>query len=259
MRLARSVALALTASLALGGCVGGTAEKKEASKPKIAERAAVTKPRAESDTLPSLRSSAGSSGGSDSGGQGDGGSADSAGGSASESSGGGAGGPGTYNITLSGTTYQWNGQTGQYEPSENFNRAGVLIVDEGNDFGVLSGSIAETTAGRLWFVTNSYVYRNVSSVASFVWNARVPAAGVSAGSGGQDLEATVTSGARAVQLNSFQVTSRTLSSPKQITAGKVTLHLNGGSPSGEVELYGGGYIEPGDNFPVDLIKATISS
>ena len=34
--------------------------------------------------------------------------------------------------------------------------------------------------------------------------------------------------------------------------------LGGGSPSGEVELYDGGYIEPGNNFPVDLYKATIS-
>jgi hypothetical protein len=91
-----------------------------------------------------------------------------------------------------------------------------------------------------------------------VWNARVPAASVSASSDGQQLEATVGSGARAVQLNSFQVTSASLSSPKQILAGKVSVNLAGGSPSGEVELYGGGYIEPGNNFPVDLIKATIS-
>lgn len=256
MRLARYVAVALTLCLALGGCFGDTGKKK-ASKPRIAERAAVKKPRAESDTLPSLKSSAGGGQQSDSGGNGDGGASQETGDGGS-GSGGGGGGPGTYNITLTGTTYQWNGQTGQYEPSENFNRAGVLIVDEGNDFGVLSGSIAETTAGRLWFVTNSYVYRNVSSVASYVWNARVPAAGVTASSDGQRLEAEVSSSARAVQLNSFQVTSRTLSSPKQITAGKVSVDLSGGSPSGEVELYGGGYIEPGNNFPVDLIKATIS-
>jgi hypothetical protein len=223
--------------------VGDSADKK-ASKPRIAQRAAAKTPERHSQSLPTLRSSGSSSrSGSDA----------SAGTAPS-----GGGGPGTYNVNLSGTTYQWNGQTGQYEPSENFNRAGVLIVDSDNEFGVLSGSIAETTAGRLWFVTNSYVYRNVSSVASYVWNARVPAASVSASSDGQQLEATVGSGARAVQLNSFQVTSRSLSSPKQITAGKVSVDLSGGSPSGEVELYGGGYIEPGNNFPVDLIKATIS-
>jgi hypothetical protein len=254
MRLARLPALTLLLCLPLTGCIGDSGEKK-AEKPKISKRAASTKPRAESHSLPTLRSSApkeGSGSGSGSGAQGAGGS------SAGSSQGGGGGGPGTYNINLSGTTYQWNGQTGQYEPSENFNRAGVLIVDEGNDFGVLSGSIAETTAGRLWFVTNSYVYRNVSSVASYVWNARVPAASVSASADGRQLEATVGTGARAVQLNSFQVTSRTLSSPKQITAGKVSVDLSGGSPSGSVELYGGGYVEPGNNFPVDLIKATIS-
>lgn len=242
MRLARLPALGLLLCLPVAGCIGDSGEKK-AEKPRISERAASTKPRAESRSLPTLRSS---------------GSGTSAGSSSDTPAQGAGGGPGTYNINLSGTTYQWNGQTGQYEPSENFNRAGVLIVDEGNDFGILSGSIAETTAGRLWFVTNSYVYRNVSSVASYVWNARVPAASVSASSDGQQLEAAVETGARAVQLNSFQVTSRTLSSPKQITAGKVSVDLSGGSPSGSVELYGGGYIEPGNNFPVDLIKATIS-
>ncbi|MEA2367892.1 MAG: hypothetical protein QOH38_610, partial [Thermoleophilaceae bacterium] len=148
MRLATVAALVLASSLALGGCVGDSADKK-ASKPRIAQRAAAKTPERHSQSLPTLRSSGSSSrSGSDTSAQAGG---DSSAGTAPS----GGGGPGTYNVNLSGTTYQWNGQTGQYEPSENFNRAGVLIVDSDNEFGVLSGSIAETTAGRLWFVTNS--------------------------------------------------------------------------------------------------------
>jgi hypothetical protein len=158
--------------------------------------------------------------------------------------------------TMEGSTLEWNGQAGNYIPTESFRRPAVLIVDPDSNFGVFSGSVAEETAGTLWFVTNSYVLRHMRGVAAFAYFARLPAASVTARS--NSLEAVVGPGARAVQLNSFQVKTG-LSSPKQIVEGRVEITASGQSVRGEIELYGGGYIEPGNSFPVDLIRATFSN
>jgi hypothetical protein len=156
---------------------------------------------------------------------------------------------------MEGSTLQWNGQAGNYLPTEGFKRPTTLVIDPDNNFGLFSGSIVDDSAGRLWFATNSYVFRHMNSVGPQFYLSRLQVAEVTATE--NTLEAVVGPGARTVQLNSFQVKSG-LSSPKQITEGRVEMTASEQGVRGEIELYGGGYIEPGNSFPVDLIRATFS-
>lgn len=160
-------------------------------------------------------------------------------------------------VTIEGSTLQWNGEVRNYEPTESFRRPAVVVVDPDGEFGIFAGGIADASAGRLWFATNSYVYRHVPAVGIQVWASRIPAAAVSRLNGGTTLLAVVGPGAHSVQLNSFQLSSQ-LSSPRQILEGRVELNFSQTGISGAVELYGGGYIEPGNSFPVDLYRATFA-
>jgi hypothetical protein len=158
--------------------------------------------------------------------------------------------------TMEGSTLEWNGQAGNYIPTESFSRPATLVVDSDSNFGIFSGTIVDETAGRLWFATNSYVFRHQRAAAAHAYLSRIQVAEVT--SKGDTLETVVGPNARTVQLNTFQVRSG-LSSPKQILDGRVEIRASGQKVTGEVELYGGGFIEPGNSFPVDLIRATFSN
>ena len=159
-------------------------------------------------------------------------------------------------VTLSGSTYAWNGQSGAYEPTGTFQRPALLVIDTDGNFGIFAGSVADGSLGQLWFATNSYVYRLIQGPAASVYQAQIPVANVSEGNGGQTLQATVNTNARTVQLNSFQVVGQV--SPKQILSGTMQVNLSSTGASGTIDLYGGGYLEPGNSFPVDLYRATFS-
>jgi hypothetical protein len=171
--------------------------------------------------------------------------------------------PTGYDVELSGQTEAWNGQSQSYETAQEFDRNGTLIVEphpsgDGYAVGVLSGSFSEFGAGTLHFVSNSYVLRHVDSVADFNWKAQLDVARVTADEQGGSLSVEVSGdAARTEQLNNFAL--GTEASPKQILEGKLNLDFaDDGTVSGKLDLYGGGYIEPGNSFPVDRIEASVS-
>ncbi len=164
--------------------------------------------------------------------------------------------PLTRQVTIQGGSYVWNGSTGRYEPSGGFNRTGLLVIDTNGDFGIFAGADGDASAGQIWFATNSYVYRLIQGPAASVWLSKISAANVSESNGGQALAATVNTNARTVQLNEFAVVGQF--EPKQILSGTMQVNLSKTGASGTIDLYGGGYIEPGNGFPVNLYHATFS-
>jgi hypothetical protein len=159
-------------------------------------------------------------------------------------------------VTIAGSTYAWNGQTGLYEATGSFQRPALLVIDTDGNFGIFTGSVGDGSAGQLWFATNSYVYRLIQGPAASVYLSQISAANVAESNGGQTLQATVNTNARTVQVNSFAVVGQI--APKQILSGTMQVNLSSTGASGTVDLYGGGYIEPGNSFPVDLYRATFS-
>ena len=167
-------------------------------------------------------------------------------------------------ITIVGQTGQWNGMTRSYNLTANFRRSGNLYLEKnplgsGTAIAVFSGSFADFDAGALHFVSNSYLLRHDTAVASFNSEARLPVATVQQRSSA--LVATIDpAAARTVQLNNFVVGGSALATAKQILQGTVRVTGSGSSMRGEIELYGGGYIEPGNAaFPVDVYKASFST
>jgi hypothetical protein len=159
-------------------------------------------------------------------------------------------------VTIVGTSYAWNGSTRLYEPTGSFQRSALLVIDTDGNFGIFAGSIGDASPGQLWFATNSYVYRLIEGPAASVYQAQIPVANVTEANGGQTLEATVNINAPTVQINSFAVVGQF--SPKQVLSGSMQVNLSSTGASGTIDLYGGGYIEPGNSFPVDLYRATFS-
>lgn len=159
-------------------------------------------------------------------------------------------------VQITGSTYAWNGQSGLYEPTGSFQRNALLVVDTDGNFGILAGSVADGSTGQIWFATNSYVYRLVEGVAPSASLSQIQVANIAEANGGETLQATVNTNARAVQVNSFQVVGQI--APKQILSGTMQVNLSSSGASGTIDLYGGGYIEPGNSFPVDLYHATFS-
>jgi hypothetical protein len=158
-------------------------------------------------------------------------------------------------LTMEGTTLQWDGRTNNYEPTVNFQREAVLIVDPDGNFGIVNGTQDDFSAGRMWFVTNSYVLRHIPDVATFAWGSQIPAATLKAQ--GDTIEAVVGELSRTVQLNNFVVSNAPPA--EQILSGRAAVHFSKSAITGELDLYGGGYIEPGNNFPVDEIRARFST
>lgn len=164
--------------------------------------------------------------------------------------------PFTRQVTVQGATYAWNGAAGNYQPTGSFSRQALLAVDTDGNFGIFAGRAGDASAGQIWFATNSYVFRLIQGPAASVYNSRTPVAQIAEGNGGSTLQAVVTTNARAVQLNEFSVVGQI--APKQILSGTMQLNLSQSGASGTIDLYGGGYIEPGNSFPVDLYRATFS-
>jgi hypothetical protein len=164
--------------------------------------------------------------------------------------------PITREVTVSGSTYAWNGGTGLYEPTGSFQRQALLVIDTDGNFGIFAGSIGDASPGQIWFATNSSVYRLIQGPAASVYLSQIPVANVAESNGGQTLQATVNTNARTVQVNSFAVAGQF--EPKQILSGTMQVNLSSTGASGTIDLYGGGYIEPGNSFPVDLYRATFS-
>ncbi|MDX6698519.1 MAG: hypothetical protein QOE65_1916 [Solirubrobacteraceae bacterium] len=159
-------------------------------------------------------------------------------------------------VTVEGQTGEWNGQSRAYLASSSFKRSGVLIVQPDGNFGLLAGGLAETTAGRIAFVTNSSVFRWVRGISPVVWQAAVPVATVTVDPAQATLQAVLGPRASTVVNNNFNVRPG-LVSPRTITQGRAQLRFTDGHVDGQFELYGGGFIEPGNSFPVDVYRATV--
>lgn len=167
-------------------------------------------------------------------------------------------------VTIAGQTGQWNGTTGSYNVRESFRRSGYIYLEKnpvgsGTAVAIFSGSVVDFSAGALHFVTNSYLLRHDTAIAAFNSQAMLPVATVNESS--SELVATIDpAAARTVQMNNFVVDSSAFATPKPILQGTVHVTVSGSSISGNIELYGGGYIEPGNAaLPVNIYKATFST
>jgi hypothetical protein len=167
---------------------------------------------------------------------------------------GAPGQPNYYNVTVEGQLAQWNGQARAYLATASFKRAALLVVQPNANFGIFAGGLVENSVGRIAFVTNSEVFQWIRGPAASVWLARLPAASVTVDGPRGVIQAVVGASARAVVLNNFSLGA----SPRTIIAGRVELQFSGGHIQGTIDLYGGPFIEPGNNFPVDLYHATLS-
>lgn len=169
-----------------------------------------------------------------------------------------------YKVTINGQTGLFNGQTGAYESRETFRRIGTLVIEpgpDGTDFsiGLSSGPFVDRTLGALHVVSNSYVLRHDGYASATDWQAKRPAAQVSASEDG--FVATIDpQAAPSVRLNTFVVGGAPTGAPKQILEGTLTITMSGRSVSGTLTLFGGDHVQTASGlYASDIYEATFTT
>jgi hypothetical protein len=178
----------------------------------------------------------------------------------------------TFEGTIKGTTYSFNGNAGAYLPVENFSRPATVVIEphptrgsSSRAVGIFSGDpLAVAQAGSTWLATHTAVYRLLPACKSYA-AAGLDLAAVTVNEAAGEITAGVLGGTTSffARCNIFhtQTWQPPLGAFAGINQGGLRLKLgDGGSTlSGLVEVYGNKHIEPGNTFPVEAVQFTIEA
>lgn len=177
----------------------------------------------------------------------------------------------SYNATITGAVYEWNGLAGQYQQTAPVNLPALLFVEPRRVaprptspvVGIFTGQTPalDTRPGAITFATNSQGFHVDPNVVAPTL-AAIDVAQVQADPAAGTLQATLdTPVARTVQVDLFRTSASFVSAPAQILVGTLSLQFaaDGRTVTGSFDLAGNGLIEPGNTqLPVKRYVANVT-
>jgi hypothetical protein len=177
----------------------------------------------------------------------------------------------TYNATITGAVYEWNGLAGQYQQTAPVNLPALLFVEQRRSaprptspvVGLFTGQTPalDQRPGAITFATNSQGFHVDPNVVAPTL-AAIDVAQVQADPAAGTLQATLDPAtARTVQVDLFRTSASFVSAPAQILVGTLSLQFaaDGRTLTGSFDLAGNGLIEPGNTqLPVKRYVASIT-
>jgi hypothetical protein len=177
----------------------------------------------------------------------------------------------SYNATITGAVYEWNGLAGQYQQTAAVSLPALLFVEPRRFapratspvVGLFTGQTPaiDDRPGAITFATNSQGFHVDPNVLGPT-QAAIDVAQVVADPATGALQATLdTQAARTVQVDLFRTSSSLVSAPAQILVGTMNLQFSADARTvtGNFDLAGNGLIEPGNPLiPVKRYVANVT-